>query len=147
MDGLAGKRNFEHGSNKSRWNAVAGDVGNKNAKMISFESQEIVKIARDSTHRKIACSDFDPSAARNIARQDGRLNLLRYFKLLLDCKEALLFSENAMGNEIAEGAHEKKKASRFQVAPANQVKSGQIGVDNEKAKDAQAYSHDAEVAR
>src|SRR5580700_5481108 len=147
VNGLAREGDFEHGSDKRGRNAVPSHVGDENAEMIPFECQEIVEIARDGAHGEIARSDYDPGAARNIARQDGCLDLLGNFEFLLNGEEAFLFGENAVGHEIAEGANEKKKTSRLQVASANQAEPGEISMKNEDRKNTQTHSNHAEVAR
>ena len=147
VSGLARKGDFEHGSDQRGRNAVPGDVGDENAEMIPFERQEIVEVARDSAHWEIPRGDFDPSPARDVPRQNGCLDLLSNLKLFLDREEALLFGENATGHEIAEGANKKKKASRLQVASANQVEPGEIGMKNEQRENTQAQGNYAEVAR
>src|SRR5579863_8508009 len=145
--GLAGKRDFKHRSNQGGGDAVSGDVGDENAKMISFERQEIVEISRNGAHGKITRCDFDPGAASNFARKNGCLNLLRDFQLFLNSKEALFLGNNSMGHKIAEGAHQKEKADRFDVSPWKNMKTREVCTENENAENAQAQGDNAELGR
>jgi hypothetical protein len=58
---LTSKGTLQQRSDKCGRNAVAGDVGDENAKLIAFESEEIVEIAGDSTYGEIASSDLQAS--------------------------------------------------------------------------------------
>jgi len=52
-----------------------------------------------------------------------------------------------MGHKIAEGAHQKEKADRFDVAPWKNAKTGEVCTENEKAENAQAHGDNAELGR
>ena len=123
---------------------MPGDVGDENAKMISFERQEIVEIPRNGAHGKITRCDFNPRVARNFTRKNGCLNLFRDFQLFLNSKEAFFLGNNSMGYKIAEGVHQKEKADRFDVAPRKNAKTGEVCTENEKAENAQAQGDNAE---
>jgi len=45
MRGLRGKRDFQHGSDERRGNAVARDVRDKNAEPLFVNGKKIVKIS------------------------------------------------------------------------------------------------------
>jgi hypothetical protein len=99
---LHGKSDLKHGNYQRGRDSVAGDVSDENAELIAFERKEIVEIAGDGTHGKIAGCDFDSGQVRNFARQDGCLNLLGDFKFFLNREKTLLLGENAVSNEVTQ---------------------------------------------
>src|SRR5262249_34804230 len=64
VGGLAGEGDFQHGSDESRGDAVAGDIGDENAEALLVDRKKVVEVSRDGAHGNVASGDFKTGICR-----------------------------------------------------------------------------------
>src|SRR3981189_350832 len=55
---LSSERNFQHGGDQSRGNAVTCNVRDKNAEVLFINGEEIIEVAGNGTHGSVTGCDF-----------------------------------------------------------------------------------------
>jgi hypothetical protein len=111
--------------------------------VLFVHAKEIVEIASDSAHGRVARSNLESREGGDAQRKGGGLNAAGDFQLFVDGQESFFVREGPVRRDVCERRDENQEPKKLHVVPRQDLKAQEIGVNNEQHPNERASEKDA----